>query len=59
MVELIVLSVVWWQTVVGSGRMIEKSQSIISLRLRTAFFKAVIEFGWSVEKREVYAHLET
>jgi len=62
MVELIVLrevSVVWLQTVVGSGAMIENSQSIVLLRLRTAFFKAVIEFGWFAEKRKVCMHLET
>jgi len=62
MVELIVLRevlVMWLRTVVGSGMMIENSQSIILLRLRTAFFKAVIEFGWSAEKRKVCMHLET
>ena len=45
--------VVWWQTVVGSGTMVEKSQSNISLKYKTAFCKAMIGFRWSVEKREV------
>jgi len=63
MVELIVLRevlVVWLRTVVvGSRTMIENSRSIVLLRLRTAFFRAVIEFGWSAEKRKVCTHLET
>ncbi len=62
MIELIVLRevlVMWWQTMVGIGTMIEKSQSNVLLRQRTTFFKAVIEFRWSAEKREVCAHLET
>jgi len=51
------VSVVLWRAVRGSGAMMEKSRSNFSLRLETASFKAMIEFGWSLERREVFAQL--
>jgi len=38
--------------------MIKKSQSTILLRWNKTSFKARIEFGWSVERGKVDAHLE-
>jgi len=55
MIVLGEVSVVWWQTVVDSGTMVEKNQSNIMLKHKTAFCKAMIGFGWSAEKREVCA----
>jgi len=36
--------------------MIEKSRSNFSLRLKTTFFKVMIEFRWSL-RREGFSHL--
>ncbi len=39
--------------------MMEKSRSNFSLRLDMTSFKAMIEFGWSLERWEVFLQLET
>jgi len=38
--------------------MMEKSRSNFSWRLEITSFKAMIEFGWSLEWREVFSQLE-